>query len=338
MNPIPPEGVAPESYSDPNDEVLLEGKFFMDPLEFSRNGLWIISLLLMGMLVLALAQMTDSAREFNLAAVCILGLWLTRRTVVTLLQFRASGRYQLKEERLRWVPRQGPAIEVPLSSISQDNGVELNRKIQSVCVRLKDGRTLKLIRITNAELLTVSLYVRTQMHDISGPRKHSSEASVFWAFHDSGFLLSQHGYAVIVPGRVAFLPLEQNCVESGAELFEALHVGSRSPLKSAPRADPIYIFEQLRRLPQGEFEQYLEAVVRNLRGFFWSADQVEAIDIKKYRVEDSDEREWGMVLKGSFKNRRSLHLGNTAVSRGTPLMLEAGKELLSRSSAMPSAH
>jgi hypothetical protein len=225
-----------------------------------------------------------------------------------------------------------------LGSISQDNGVELNRKIQSVCVRLKDGRTLKLIRITNAELLTVSLYVRTQMHDASGPPQNSSEAAVFEAFHDNGFLLSEHGYAVIVPGRMAFLPLDSLSSTSGAELLESFHVGARFPLKSVPRAYPSYVLEQLRRLPQGEFEQYLESAVSNLRGFFWSADQVEAIDIKKYRVEDSDEWVWRMVLKGRFRNRRSLHLSNTAVSSGTPLMLDAGKELLSRSRDMPCAH
>lgn len=172
-----------------------------------------------------------------------------------------SGEYWLTSERLVWKPRVGEPVEVPLRSIPA-GGVNLQRLTSTVWV--EGERTVRMPFVPNAELLTALLELHRQAPLLGASRSgmRLEAVSVYSATLREGGEAS-NVWVVLRPGYVAFLPREEG--------LAAVRGVVGAPLTPGLRIEMEAVLEQLRWLPEEEFDAAVARAVAAAGGERWSA-------------------------------------------------------------------
>lgn len=183
---------------------------------------------------------------------------------------RCTGRFWLTSKRLMWKPRFGEPVQVSLASIGPEGISALPAWGE---VRVEGDRILTVRHAGHAGLLAALLDLHRRspfLGEVDGtPRVR--EVSVLPASRLSDGARSgqrvEPGVAVLRPGYAAFLP------EDGyAEVFRGL----AGPDARSPEADMTVelLVEQMRLLPEAEFDAHMRRAVLSSGGELWLADEV----------------------------------------------------------------
>lgn len=312
-----------------DEQVLVEGGGSVDLWQALSLNQVTVALLCTGLLAWMLLPLLypEMTRIFKFAAVGLFGLWVARMIMASARQRRGSGSYWVSWERLVWSPNHpAHAVQVPLGGELLASVHYFGGQRRHVSLSLKDGRMFELKRIAHAELLAAVLLIRMRL--LRGrPAKHPVECACLHA--SASFLES--GLAVILPGRVTFLPLPQNDPQgrhypNGARLLE----GFLGPLQltSVPDPEPWMLLALLRWLPEAEFERGLQRATAKMGGLQWKTAELLSVRPETGGVNGpllelihKESQEQGLLLR-----KKSLTLSGTR----TREEMEAVRELLTR--------
>lgn len=183
---------------------------------------------------------------------------------------RCSGRFWLTSKRVMWQPRVGEPVQVSLESIAP-GGIRALPAWGTV--RVEGDRVLTVRHAGRAGVLAALLDLHRRspfLGEVDGtPRVR--EVSVLPAMsapeRSRTGQRAEPGVAVLRPDYAAFLPAHRY-----AEVFRLL-AGPDAP---SPDADVTMelLVEQLRMLPEGEFDVRMRQVVAASGGELWFADEV----------------------------------------------------------------
>jgi hypothetical protein len=184
--------------------------------------------------------------------------------------FRHSGTFHLTPRRLRWAPRFGRPVEVPLESIAA-GGVSHRQAWGEVHVQGEKRVAVSHASRASQLAALVELHRQPLFLGRVGGQPPMSDVTHFEVWRstesqDSGER-AEEGLAVVRPGYVAFLP---------ADRHDEVVRGLLGPAASGARVDvPVGVLvEQLRWLPEDDFDRHLEQAVRASGGMRWPASEV----------------------------------------------------------------
>ena len=170
-----------------------------------------------------------------------------------------SGRVWLTSERLLWQPLLGELVAVPLSSI-RDGGVHLDTRWLNV--RVEGERRAVVRHMTNAAQLAMLLELHRQSPLLGAARAgvRLSDVALYPAVLREG-KAEHRGHAVLRPDGVSFIPDAR-----AAEAFQAITgTGTALPVALA------HVLDELRWLPDTEFDACVARAVKAAGGLRWSA-------------------------------------------------------------------
>ncbi|WP_434383929.1 hypothetical protein [Melittangium boletus] len=245
-DPTAPRALPP----GPDEPVLLEGVQGGRQL-LTWPGTWVFALaVLLG-------------RHLFLAAPPL--LLLAAGGFLGVFYLRYAGRFWLTCERLVWVPRVGGPVEVPLASIP--SGGITARPVWGE-VRVEGARRLTVRHAGLAGRLAALLELHRDalfLGTVDGTAQ-VGEVSVLPARRMSARGPEQ-GVAVLRPGYAAFLPEHRR-----GEVFRGLtHARVQAPEAEVSLA---LLLEQLRLLPEPQFDACLRRAVFSTGGELWPAAEV----------------------------------------------------------------
>lgn len=201
--------------------------------------------------------------------------------------FRHSGTFHLTPQRLRWTPRFGKPVEVPLESISA-GGVSHRQAWGEVHV--EGARRVAVSHASQASQLAALVELHRQPLFLGrvGGQSPVSEVAHFEVWRSQEALASgeraEEGLVVVRPEYVAFLPAHRQ-----AEVVRGL----LGPAASGARVEvPVgLLVEQLRWLPEDDFDRHLAQAVRASGGMRWPASEVR-------HVTPARSREYHLLARG----------------------------------------
>jgi hypothetical protein len=217
--------------------------------------------------------------------------------------FRHSGSFHLTPRRLRWTPRFGKPVEVPLESIAS-GGVSHRQAWGQV--QVQGAQRVAVSHALHASELAAMVELHRQPLFLGrvGGQSPVSEVAHFevWRSEEShaGGEPAEEGLAVVRPGYVAFLPAGRH-----AEVVRGL----LGPAASGARVEvPVgLLVEQLRWLPEDDFDRHLEQAVRASGGVRWPASEVRHVTPRR--------REYHLMARGQVLAGRPDAEGHEALGR-----------------------
>lgn len=193
------------------------------------------------------------------------------QVLVILLQ---AGEYWLTSERLVWKPLLGEPVAVPLRSIPA-GGVHVHRGWGTV--RVEGERTLRMRFVPEAERLAAILEMHRQAPFLGASRAGLKLADVSFypvTLREGGAV--KKGWAVLRPRGVSFLP-----EGTGVEVLKAVTGAEVTP---GLRVEVDWVVDQLRWLPEEEFDAAVERAVAAVGGERWSVwDTEHRADVPVWR-------------------------------------------------------
>jgi hypothetical protein len=305
-----------------SDAVLLKGRYtptLLNPAAISGGamGCSVMVFSLVALLVL-FRGFVDEPVRLDIASGVLLALWALPVFQVGREEYRRSGRYELGEEELVWMPHEGPPVRVRLRDIDR---LDFKPSTQEVCIALKDGLELQLVSVSQPERLALFLHIKTWM---LRERIVAAERRVDAACRDgyltNGSLGSSRGAVIIRPGRLVFLPFPGHEVTRDSVLLGSIW-GSFEHWTSLPYVPSTELLEHLRWLPEREFNQCIQRAMNHLKGVVWTRDEVCSCKIEK----DLDGVDSLTLIQDK---RRRISISYYSSTPGSP---EADKQLLMRS-------
>jgi hypothetical protein len=172
-----------------------------------------------------------------------------------------TGEYWLTSERLVWRPVVGEPVAVPLRSIPA-GGVKLDRTTSSV--RVDGERTARLRFVSDAERLAAHVEMHRQAPFLGASRAglRLGDAAYYPATLREG-ATERKGLAVLRPGFAVFLP-----EGTGRAVLEAV---TGAPVAPGLRVEVDWVVDQLRWLPDAEFDAAIERAARAVGGVRWAS-------------------------------------------------------------------
>jgi len=239
----------------PGEVLVFEGQRKAEaPVPVPRLGwaLVLVTLVLMGSAVF-IDKVLGVGQEWVLPLM-VLGAvpWL----VVAL----RSGRVRLTSERLLWEPFLGEPVAVPLDSIPA-GGVQLDPALLDV--RVEGERRVHLRHMGDAGQLAVLLELHRQP-PIRGAARAGvrlADVAIYPVVLHGGLGTPVRGHAVLRPHGVSFIPEGR-----GAQALQAV---TGKPAR--PPVEARHVLEELRWLPDTEFDECVARVVEATGGLRWSA-------------------------------------------------------------------
>lgn len=240
-----------------DEPVLLEGTQGWRQL-LSWPGSWVFALFV-------ITNRHGLERHGNPAPLLVVG-----GALALYFHLRCSGRFWLTSKRLLWQPRVGEPVQVSLESIAPGGITALPAW---GTVRVEGDRVLTVRHAGRAGVLAALLDLHRRspfLGEVDG-RPRVREVSVLPAMSapegSRSGRKAEPGVAVLRPEYAAFLPAHRY-----AEVFR-LFAGSDAPNPDADVTMELLV-EQLRLLPEGEFDARLRQAVRVSGGELWLADEV----------------------------------------------------------------
>jgi hypothetical protein len=171
-----------------------------------------------------------------------------------------SGRAWLTSERLLWQPVLGEAVSVPLASIPQ-GGVHVEPELLNV--RVEGERRAHVRHLQDAHQLGVLVEMHRQppLRGVARAGVRLADVAIYPAELRGEATGPRKGHAVLRPDGVSFIP-----EGTGLAALRAV-TGSAADLP----VETEWVLEQLRWLPDTEFDAYVARVVGATGGQRWSA-------------------------------------------------------------------
>jgi hypothetical protein len=182
--------------------------------------------------------------------------------VLTAYVMRA-GEFWLTSERLLWKPAVGEPVSVSLRSI-REGGIHVEHLTRSM--RVEGDRTVHVRYVEPLEKLAALLEMHRQPPFLGASRGglRLPEVSFYPAtLREGPGAVVRPGYAVIRPQGVSFLPLG-----AGSKVLSAI-TGKVPP--AGLTVEVPWVVEELRWLPEAEFDACLDRAVKASGGVHWSA-------------------------------------------------------------------
>lgn len=183
---------------------------------------------------------------------------------------RCRGRFWLTTKRLLWVPRFGEPVQVSLDSISRDGVSALPAWGE---VRVEGERILTVRHVKQAGRLSalLELHRRSPFLGVADGVQRVGDVAVLPAEREHAEGTSRRhaepGVAVLRPGYAAFLPSQRS-----TEIFRGL--AGRTARASEGELTVEMLVEQLRLLPETDFDARLREAVLASGGELWTADEL----------------------------------------------------------------
>ncbi|WNG49941.1 hypothetical protein F0U60_41835 [Archangium minus] len=202
-------------------------------------------------------------------------LWLLMALLWFGFQYRRSGNCWLTQERLVWKPRNGQPVQVLLRSIPPQG---IRRILNSVHVEVEDSFPIQLESLakTDAERLITLLELYRQPPLLGAAvSERPLDAVCIPGLRrkvPGGAWVEPHvepGCLVIRPDRIAFIP-----TQDGASVLAALGGTWSAPLRSGLPVS--LLFEQLRWLPEADFDRLLAHAAGESGGLLLQARELRA--------------------------------------------------------------
>ncbi len=174
-----------------------------------------------------------------------------------------AGEFWLTSERLLWKPVVGEPVSVSLRSI-REGGIHVEPLSRSM--RVEGDRTVHVRHVEPLEKLAALVEMHRQPPFLGASRGglRLPEASYYPAtLREGPGKVAQPGWAVLRPQGVSFLPLK-----AGARALESI---TGKPAPAGWNIEVPWVVEELRWLPEAEFDAYLARVVEATGGVQWSA-------------------------------------------------------------------
>ncbi|WP_158501858.1 hypothetical protein [Vitiosangium sp. GDMCC 1.1324] len=240
-----------------DEPVLLEGTQGWRHL-FAWPGTWVFALLF-------ITNRHGLERHGNPAPLLIAG-----GALALYFHLRCTGRFWLTSKRLMWQPRVGEPVQVSLESIAPGGISALPAWGE---VRVEGDRILTVRHAGLAGVLAslLDLHRRSPFLGAVDGKPRVREVAVLPALRTPGGSgpeqEAEAGVAVLRPGYAAFIPSHRH-----AEVFRGL----AGPDARDPEADVTVelLVEQMRLLPEAEFDRRMRQAVLASGGELWFADEV----------------------------------------------------------------
>jgi len=174
-----------------------------------------------------------------------------------------AGEFWLTSERLIWKPVVGEPVSVSLRSI-RPGGIQVERLSRSV--RVQGDRIVHVRYVEPAEKLAALLEMHRQPPFLGASRGglRLPQVSIYGAALRGGAgARTRHGLAVLRPQGVSFVPHGTGSM--------ALRSITGEPPPEGLKIELSWVLEELRWLPEAEFDVYLARVVEATGGVHWSA-------------------------------------------------------------------
>jgi hypothetical protein len=215
----------------------------------------VLGLLLTSVGLVGAAMLADAL--FDAGGVALLLMLLT--VVPWLVVAMRSGRARLTSERLVWQPMLGEPVAVPLVSIPT-GGIHLEPRLLNL--RVDGARRAEVRHLQDAPQLAVLLELHRQapLRGAARAGVRLGDVAIYPAVLREG-TERRPGQAVLRPDGVAFLP--EGC---GVAALQAL-TGTATALQ----VEVEWVLEQLRWLPDTEFDACVARLVEATGGQRWSA-------------------------------------------------------------------
>ncbi|MFY0581447.1 hypothetical protein ACN28S_50785 [Cystobacter fuscus] len=223
-----------------------------------------------GFALLVLTHQHLLGRRASVVPVLVLG-----GALLAVYFLRYTGRFWLTARRLVWQPRLGEPVQVSLASIAPEGITALAAWGE---VRVEGERRVTVRHAGAAGRLAALLELHRRspfLGRVDGtPRVRDVSVVPAWRGPEGAVPGSrtEPGVAVLRPGYAAFLPAHR-----AADMFQGL----TAPLGAKPEADAAgvdvsveLLVEQLRLLPEADFDAYLRQAVFAQGGELWFADEV----------------------------------------------------------------
>jgi hypothetical protein len=190
--------------------------------------------------------------------------WALRLVLLSILPWFVvalrSGRVRLTSERLLWEPLQGEKVAVPLDSIPT-GGIRLDPVLLDV--RVEGERRAHLRHMVDAAQLAVLVELHRQppLRGAARAGVRLADVAIYPAVLREDYRTPVRGHAVLRPDGVSFIPQE-----AGPRVLQAL-TGQEAGLPARVE----HVLEELRWLPDTEFDACVARVVEATGGLRWSA-------------------------------------------------------------------
>ncbi|QSQ23069.1 hypothetical protein JY651_49650 [Pyxidicoccus parkwayensis] len=170
-----------------------------------------------------------------------------------------SGRAWLTSERLVWQPVLGEAVSVPLESIPL-GGIHVHPELLGVRVEGERKVHVRHLQDSHQLAVLVELHRQPPLRGVARAGVKLADVAIYPATLTD--VMGRHkGYAVLRPDGVSFIP--------GGQGTAALHAVTGTAVELPVETE--WVLEQLRWLPDTEFDACVARVVKATGGQRWSA-------------------------------------------------------------------